>query len=66
MEFWTNKQRRTVIDDAEDLGSEPSGGPLMMWLAGVGIALIPLGYGVHCLLHRVTRAFSAAAFRIST
>jgi len=49
MGFRTNKQHRTVIDDAEDLGSEPSGGPLTMWLAGVGIALIPLGYGMHCL-----------------
>ena len=49
MGFWTNKPRRTVFDDAEDLGSEPSGGPFKMWLLGVGLALIPLGYGVRCL-----------------
>jgi len=49
MGFWTNKQHRTVLDEAEDLGYGPSGGPLKMWLAGVGLALIPLFYGIHSI-----------------
>lgn len=50
MGFWTNKEHRTGFDDAEDLAYSPSGGMLKMWLAGVGLALIPIGYGIRCLV----------------
>ena len=50
MSFWTNKEQRTALDDAENLAYAPSGGPLKMWLLGIGLALIPLGYGGHCLV----------------
>lgn len=50
MGFWTNKEHRTAFDDAEDLGYPPSGGPVKMWLLGVGLALVPAGYGIHCFL----------------
>lgn len=49
MGFWTNKVDGNVLDDAEDLSYSPSGGPMKMWLLGVGLALIPVSYGVHCL-----------------
>jgi hypothetical protein len=49
MGFWTNKDDRPDFADAEDLAYPPSGGVLTMWLAGVGLALIPAGYGIHCL-----------------
>jgi len=57
MGFWTNKEHRTVFDDAEDLAYAPSGGRVKMWLLGVGFAVIPLGYGVHCLLKGHARFF---------
>ena len=57
MGFWTNKQHRTAFDDTEDLAYAPSGGRIKMWLVGVGVALIPLSYGVHCLLTGETRFF---------
>lgn len=46
MGFWTNKTHRTIFDDAEDLGTTPPGGPLKMWLVGVGVALVPIVYGI--------------------
>ena len=49
MGFWTNKVHRTAFDDAEDLAYPPSGGRIKMWLLGAGLALVPIGYGVHCL-----------------
>ena len=49
MGFWTNKEHRTALDDAEDLAYAPSGGCVKMWLLGVGLALIPTGYGIRCL-----------------
>ena len=61
MGFWTNKVRRTALDDAEDLAYSPSGGRLKMWLLGVGFALIPLGYGVHCLFTGHARFFGRNA-----
>ena len=50
MGFWTNKQYRTGFDDAEDLAYPPSGGRVKMCLLGIGLALVPIGYGIHCLL----------------
>jgi hypothetical protein len=57
MGFWTNKDHRTAFDDAEDLAYAPSGGRLKMWLLGVGLALIPLGYGLRCLSTGQARFF---------
>lgn len=50
MGFWTNKDLRTGFDEAEDLAYSPSGGPVKMWLLGVGLALFPIGYGIKCIL----------------
>lgn len=57
MGFWTNKEHRTTFDDAEDLAYAPSGGRIKKWLLGVGLALIPLGYGVRCLFTGHARFF---------
>ena len=57
MGVWTNKVRRTAFDDAEDLAYSPSGGRIKMGLLGVGFALIPLVYGVHCLFTGHARFF---------
>ncbi len=61
MGFWTNKVHRTAIDDAEDIAYPPSGGRLKMWLLGAGLALIPLGYGTHCLFTGHARLFGRSA-----
>ena len=50
MNLWTNKNHRTVLDDAEDFAYSPSGGRLQQYLAGLGLALLLLVYGIHCLL----------------
>jgi hypothetical protein len=52
MGFWTNKDHRSAFDDAEDLAYPPSGGRVKMWLLGVGLAALPIGYGMHCLVVR--------------
>ena len=49
MGFWTNKEHRTPLDDAEDLAYTPSGGRAKMWVLGVALALVPAGYGIYCL-----------------
>jgi hypothetical protein len=49
MGFWTNKEHRTALDDAEDLAYTPSGGRVKMWLLGIVLALFPVGYGIYCL-----------------
>jgi hypothetical protein len=49
MGFWTNKEHRTGFDDAEDLAYSPSGGHAKMWGLGVGLAFVPIGYGIRCL-----------------
>src|SRR5688572_2831342 len=50
MPFWTDKHASNAGDALEDLADGPSGGPLKMWLAGVGLALVPTGYGIRCLI----------------
>src|SRR5438270_871575 len=50
MSIWTNNPFRADVDAADSLAHDPSGGPLKMWLAGVGVAMIPTVYGIHCLL----------------
>ena len=57
MGFWTSSEHRTAFDEAEDLAYAPSGGPVKAWLLGVGVALVPFGYGVHCLFTGHARFF---------
>jgi hypothetical protein len=49
MSIWTNHPCRADADGADSLAYGPSGGPLKRWLAGVGVALLPIVYGIHCL-----------------
>ncbi len=49
MSIWTKNPYEPASDAAESLSENPSGGRAKMWLAGVGFALVPAGYGVHCL-----------------
>jgi hypothetical protein len=49
MSIWTNNPFRADADAAHSLAYGPSGGRLKMWLAGVGMAILPAGYGIHCL-----------------
>lgn len=57
MGLWTNKDHRTAFDDANDLAYAPSGGPVKAWVLGVGFALLPVGYGVKCLIEGHARFF---------
>jgi hypothetical protein len=50
MSIWTTSAQKTEVEAAEALSHSPSGGRVNMWLLGVGLALLPLGYGVQCLL----------------
>src|SRR5689334_23372271 len=49
MSFWTRNPYETDAKVAESLSHSPSGGRFKMWLLGVGLALIPIYYGIHCL-----------------
>ena len=49
MSFWTTSPNKSTLDGIESLSSSPSGGRVKMWLLGVGLALIPISYVVHCL-----------------
>ena len=49
MSFWTSNPRESSADLAESLASSPSGGRVKMCLMGIGLALVPICYGVHCL-----------------
>jgi hypothetical protein len=57
MSFWTRNPYEHDAQVAEDLSYSPSGGRLKMWLLGFFLALIPLGYGVHCLMTGHARFF---------
>ena len=59
MNFWTNKERRTYLDNAEDLAYGPSGGPVKQWLAGVVFASLPIIYGCICIHRGHTTLFGA-------
>jgi hypothetical protein len=48
----TTKEHRTSPGNAIDFAYEPTGGASTMWIFGVGVALIPLVYGIHCLITR--------------
>lgn len=45
----TPSERRTVADLID---AQPRGGSPTMWLAGVGLALLPLMYGISCIVTR--------------
>lgn len=49
MSIWTSNVHRSTTDAAESLLYSPSGGRAKLWLLGVGLALLPLSYGVRCL-----------------
>ena len=49
MSFWTRNPHKTDAEIAESLSHSPSGGRLKLWLLGVGLALIPIWYGIRCL-----------------
>lgn len=49
MSLWFNKDRRTILDEAEDLAYSPSGGRTKQWIAGAAIPLCIIAYGVVCL-----------------
>ena len=50
------KDNRPVI--SEELAYSPVGGRTKMWALGVGLALVPLAYGVRCVLTGRARYFS--------
>jgi hypothetical protein len=49
MSFWRRNPHEGDAKLAESLSHAPSGGRLKMWLLGVGVALIPIYYGIRCL-----------------
>lgn len=49
MSFWTRNPHGADADLTESLSQSPSGGPFKMWLLGVGLAMIPIYYGIRCL-----------------
>ena len=49
MSFWTRNPYETDAKMAESLSHSPSGGRCKMWLLGVGLAIIPIYYGIRCL-----------------
>ena len=57
MNLWADKGRKMITDDDRVLSSAPSEGRVKAWLMGVGMAFIPLGYGVYCLTTGHTRLF---------
>lgn len=42
--FWTNKDHRTILDDAEDLSGQPEPSPWTRWLAGCLVAGVLAAY----------------------
>jgi hypothetical protein len=50
MSLWSNDNRRTILDDAEDFGHAPSGGRTKQWFAGVLLSSLPMGYGIRSIL----------------
>ena len=50
MGLFTSREHRTAFDDAAALGSSPAGGSVKMWIMGIGVAIIPIIYGINCLI----------------
>ncbi len=64
MSFWTRNPSETDAEVAESLSHSPSGGRVKMWLLGVALALLPLGYGIHCLWTGHTTFYGSHAARL--
>jgi hypothetical protein len=47
--IWVRKERRSLLDDVEDLAYTPSGGRGKQWLAGAVLAAVPVIYGIHSI-----------------
>ena len=62
MSFWTSNPRESSANVTESLASSPSGGRVKMWLLGILLALVPIGYGVHCLQTGHARLFGDRRF----
>jgi hypothetical protein len=45
----TRRERRTLLDEVEDLAYTPSGGRGKQWFAGVVLAVVPVIYGIHSI-----------------
>ena len=49
MGMWTNKDHRTVMNDAEDLACPSAGGPWTKWFGGCVVPLVIMIYSIVCL-----------------
>jgi hypothetical protein len=45
----TRRERRSFMDEVEDLAYAPSGGRGKQWFAGVVLAAVPVIYGIHSI-----------------
>jgi hypothetical protein len=61
MSFWTRNPYEIDAKVAESLSHSPSGGRLKMLLLGVGLALIPIYYGIRCLQMATRHSLVAVA-----
>ena len=59
-----DKPLPTVFDEAERLSGSPSGGRITMWFLGFCVPLIPICYGVHCLLAHESTLFGRWNLRL--
>lgn len=64
MSFWTRNPYKNDAKVAESLAHAPSGGRLKMWLLGVGLALIPIYYGIRCMQAGRTTFFGTRGARL--
>lgn len=55
--IWTNKDRPTLLDDAEDFSLGASGGRWKQWLAGGLLAALPIIFGLLSLKVGYTTLF---------
>ena len=65
MSLWTNKDHRTVLDDADSFAHAPSGGRLKQWLAGAVLPLFILAYGIACLTSGETEIFGRGGHAVA-
>lgn len=57
MSFWLRNPYEETTNDIDDFSNLPSGGPIKMWLLGVGLSLIPFIYGIRCFRKGEARLF---------
>jgi hypothetical protein len=46
---WASRDRETLADDVESLAYLPAGGRSKQWKSGMGLACLPVIYGLYCL-----------------